>query len=249
MDSPDPLEARFGCLRGIAADPDGHVYVADEGNHVIRVIDRAGPVTTLAGTPRQPGSGDGVGDGAEFRELKGLACGAAQGRQGTLYVLDRHAVRAVSFPEGVVETVIGQVDTPGFQDVLPGGPLRDPCLNDPAGIRWSGGLLYIADTGNHAVRVADLKAGILHTLVGDPGQVLPRPGLLRDGIPGPLDEGYGALGWPTAVAPAGGVRGPGGTLLVCDTQAVVKVRDPGADPAWVEASRAVVPVLSGACPP
>lgn len=60
--------ARFSDPCGIAAGPDGTLYVADTGNHCVRVIARTGEVTTLAGGTTQ-GFKDGFGRGACFSEL------------------------------------------------------------------------------------------------------------------------------------------------------------------------------------
>src|SRR5215472_4155531 len=60
-------EAQFGedwdegGLKGLAVDSAGNVYVVDSGNLTIRKITSAGVVTTLAGSPHQAGSTDGVG--------------------------------------------------------------------------------------------------------------------------------------------------------------------------------------------
>ena len=54
-------EAQFHSPRGLARDLHGTLYVADQGNQVIRRITPAGAVDTLAGSPGQAGSQDGQG--------------------------------------------------------------------------------------------------------------------------------------------------------------------------------------------
>jgi len=135
-DSARPREALFNDPQGLATDPEGNVYVADRGNFVIRRIDGSGQVTTLAGSPGQAGSVDGLGGSARFADLRGLACQAGDtDAGGILYVADGHAVRAVTFPEGAVVTLLGQVATPGFRD-LPSGAAepRPACLRGPTGL-------------------------------------------------------------------------------------------------------------------
>lgn len=61
---------------------------------------------------------------------------------------------------GEVEAVIG--GAPGFAD----GSFGDARLRGPHGLELDGDRLYIADTGNNAVRVADLSAGRLETVAG-----------------------------------------------------------------------------------
>jgi len=217
----------FDDPQGLAVDADGRVYVADRGNAVIRRIGRDGAVTTLAGSPGQPGTRDGQGPDARFSGLRGLAARTIRYLGGTLYVLDGHGVRAISLPGGTVTTVAGQVQTPGFRDldpVEPGDQALDlPCLRDPVGIRSFGGLLYLADRGNHAVRRLDLVRGTLHTLAGDPGEPETRWGLLRDGIPGPLDPRFAALGSPTGLAC--GTDGAATSLVVCAGRTLGEICD------------------------
>ena len=226
-DADDPRQALFNDPRGIAVDPEGNAFVADRGNQVIRRIARGGQVTTLAGSPGQPGTADGIGRSARFTALTGLAWKGTGDRGGILFALDGHAVRAVSLPDGVVATVLGQVDAPGFRDAPPGEPgslaLRRPCLRNPAGIRCRGGEIQLADTGNHAIRRADLEQATLLTVAGDPQAPETRWGLLRDGIPGALGPGYAALEAPTALV--GRPPGPEGPLLVCAGRGLAEIRD------------------------
>jgi len=65
--------ARFWQPLGLAVDDADNVYVADSGNSLIRRIDPAGSVTTLAGKEMEVGSVDGVGAEARFHYPTGLA--------------------------------------------------------------------------------------------------------------------------------------------------------------------------------
>ena len=53
--------ALFNSPLGIAVAPNGTIYVADSGNHVIRAISPGGTVTTLAGSAENWGSENGSG--------------------------------------------------------------------------------------------------------------------------------------------------------------------------------------------
>src|SRR5438046_2136733 len=53
--------ARFFQPQGVAVDSSGNLYVADTGNHTIRLVTSAGVVTTLAGSPGASGTNDGAG--------------------------------------------------------------------------------------------------------------------------------------------------------------------------------------------
>ena len=53
------VAARFDHPLGVALRPDGVMYVADAGNHVVRVISMGGDVTTLVGAAGVEGAADG----------------------------------------------------------------------------------------------------------------------------------------------------------------------------------------------
>jgi hypothetical protein len=230
-DSDDPLQAQFNDPRGIGVSGTS-TFVADRGNFVIRRIAAGGAVSTLAGSPGLAGTRDGTGADARFTDLKGLALNYEYGLRPFLFALDGHAVRKITFPEGVVTTVLGQVDTPGFLDVPEPGDapelearrlaLRQPCLNDPNGIRSWDGILHIADRGNHALRKLELRTARLTTVAGAPELPEIRWGLLRDGIPGPLDARYAALAAPTAVTT--GAHGPEAAQFVCTGRGLAQIR-------------------------
>jgi len=71
--------------RGVALDPAGNLYVADSGNHVIRMVDPAGTITTVVGNGRRGFGGDGgpAADGRIFSP-RGVATGPA----GDLFIAD-----------------------------------------------------------------------------------------------------------------------------------------------------------------
>ncbi|MGH9040739.1 MAG: RICIN domain-containing protein, partial [Acidimicrobiia bacterium] len=71
--------------RGVAVDGAGNLYVADSGNHVIRMVDPAGVITTVVGNGRRGFAGDG-GPAAEGRVFspRGVATTAA----GELFIAD-----------------------------------------------------------------------------------------------------------------------------------------------------------------
>lgn len=83
-------QARFNALRGIAVDESGKIYVADQNNHCIRMIDLvAGQVSTIAGT-NIIGSADGDGSNARFYEPQGICLD----NEGNLLVAD-HVNKAI----------------------------------------------------------------------------------------------------------------------------------------------------------
>ncbi|WP_370293758.1 hypothetical protein [Deinococcus sp. KSM4-11] len=65
--------ALFGRLGGIAVDENGTIYLADTGNHCIRLIIADGTVSTAAGLCGISGAADGNINAATFDEPVGLA--------------------------------------------------------------------------------------------------------------------------------------------------------------------------------
>ena len=223
-DSPtDPGAAEFNRPMGLVVGWEGEIYVADAGNAVIRRI-RVNRVDTLAGRPNTRGTADGRGSEATFTELRGLARGSASR---TLYAADGHAIRKIHLDQAGtarVSTILGVVDRPGFRaTVSRPEPLREPCLDTPWGLCSSRNVLWIADQGNHAIRVwVDDAAGpCLMTLAGDPGRPGLHFGLLRDSVNLLPAEGYGTLASPTGIAMTTGMAG---TLYVASGPCLVQLQ-------------------------
>jgi sugar lactone lactonase YvrE len=174
------INARFDDPEGIAVDAAGNVYVADTDNNTIRKITPAGLVTTLAGSPDETGSADGIGVNARFDEPDGIAVDAA----GNVYVADtdNSTIRKIT-PQGIVSTLAGQANEEGDADGT-GAAARFSFPRD-LDIDTQGNL-YVLDSGNHTVRKIT-PLGEVSTVVGDgiPGVVLGTlPGGLGDSLRG-----------------------------------------------------------------
>jgi phospholipase C len=163
-------DARFNAPAGIAVDGRTNVYVADTGNHTVRMIAPAGAVTTIAGSAGNSGSDDGTGGDARFNGPAGIAVDTAT----NVYVADtgNHTIRRIT-PAGVVSTIAGSAGTSGANDglgvVLAGGSLIPARFKSPAALAVDGGrYLYVADTGNHTIRRIS-PTGVVDTLAGSAG--------------------------------------------------------------------------------
>jgi hypothetical protein len=156
--------ARFYQPRGVAADRNGNVYVADSYNSTIRKVTTPGAVvTTLAGTAAAAGSADGAGSAAQFN----FPCGVAVDGAGTVYVSDlrNNTIRQIT-PAGVVTTLAGSTNSAaGTND----GTGSAASFGNPAGLAVDIHTnLYVADYANHTIRKI-APGGIVTTLAGEPG--------------------------------------------------------------------------------
>ena len=161
--------ARFSSPLGIAVDSGGNIYVADSGNQTVRKVTPSGIVSTLAGSPGQSGSADGIGTAARFKSPSGIAVDSA----GNVYVADtgNDTVRRIS-PSGVTTTVAGQAAQPGSAN----GFGTAATFNGPTAVVVdSSGDVFVADTGNNSMREI-FPNGYVATLSGWVG-VLVGPGL------------------------------------------------------------------------
>jgi sugar lactone lactonase YvrE len=143
----------------IVYDAAGNLYFADTANHLIRRIATDGAVEVVAGVepvdgvPQSGTSPDGtVATEALLYRPTDLAIAS----DGTLYFSDvyNHCVRRID-SDGKVYTVAGICGEKGYDG--DGGAPTDAHLKLPYGIELSGKRLFIADTGNHVIRVANLE--------------------------------------------------------------------------------------------
>jgi sugar lactone lactonase YvrE len=149
---------------GLAVSPAGDLYVADASNHVVRCIDLLTGVTSIVAGSGAPGwSGDGGrATAARLTTPRGLAVAP----DGDLYIADAgtHTIRRVSAASGSIATIAGR-GRPGSDG--DGGPATSARLSDPCAIAISGkGDLFIADRGNHKIRVIFASTGSIETVAG-----------------------------------------------------------------------------------
>ena len=148
---------------GVAVDAAGNVYVADAGNSVIRKINTAGIISTVAGTGSSSGfSGDG---GAATAATLYQPSGVAVDGSGNIYIADRgnNRVRMVN-SSGIITTFAGSWSF-GFSG--DGGPATSARLHNPAGVAVdAGGNVYIADEFNARVRMVN-TSGVISTIAGN----------------------------------------------------------------------------------
>ncbi len=185
------INASFFQPSGVAVDVSGNVYVADDGNNLIRQITPNGTVTTIAGSGAA-GSVNGTGTAASFNSPQGIALDAA----GNIYVAEYsgNMIRKIA-PGGIVSTfagkvyvadygnnVIRKIAPSGTTTTLAGSGLSGSADGTGSKASFNGitgltidpkGNLYVADYGNNCIRLIS-PSGVVTTLRsgGSSGNVL-----------------------------------------------------------------------------
>src|SRR5439155_12633006 len=128
-------DASLNTPTGLFADASGNLYIADTGNHSVRLVAAGfGTITTVTTaadlTPR----------------------GITRDSAGNLFIADSAACTIKKFDGSAITTFAGTTGTCGYSD---GGPTKDPkqaALNVPTGVALDSGNLYIAEQRNCIVR-------------------------------------------------------------------------------------------------
>ena len=160
------IGAEFNILSGISSDSIGDIYISDAGNDYIRKIDTSGIIIRFAGRLLSGGfSGDG---GLDTSAKLNDPAGTAFDKHGNFYIADNlnNRVRMVN-TAGNIYTFAGcnSYTSTGYKG--DGGSALLAQLSGPTGFAYDTAQnLYIADRGNHVVRMIN-SAGIISTVAGD----------------------------------------------------------------------------------
>jgi DNA-binding beta-propeller fold protein YncE len=156
-----PLDqAELAQPSGLALDEAGTLYFADSESSSIRsaaVLDPAGETELVAGGDAnlfEFGDVDGTGNTARFQHPLGIAW-----HDGQLIVADTYnsKIKTIDPATGTASTLFGSEQ--GWADGT------DPRFHEPGGVSIENGLLYVADTNNHVIRIVDLAAETTTTLI------------------------------------------------------------------------------------
>ena len=143
---------------GITTDGN-RLYFADSETSAIRSaeLDPKGRVRTIVGLGLfEFGDRDGEGHLVRLQHPLGITM-----KDGALYIADsyNHKIKLIMPVPRSSTTLLG-TGSAGFVD---GGP-EEAALSEPAGLSIAGGKMYISDTNNHAIRVADMETWEVTTL-------------------------------------------------------------------------------------
>jgi sugar lactone lactonase YvrE len=201
------LKSRFNHPTHLIFDGTGKMIVAAWHNSRVKRIDlTAGTLEDICGTGKRAFGGDG---GPALTADLDLPAAVALDAAGNLFISDQanQRIRKVD-GKGNIATVVGK-GTSGYSG--DGGPALQAEINSPKGQAAepagrialdAAGNLYLADSGNHAIRKIDAK-GIITTLAGTGS-----PGYAGDGA----EATKAQLDTPTDVE-----IGPDATVYIADT--------------------------------
>nr|MCS3813000.1 sugar lactone lactonase YvrE [Mucilaginibacter sp. X4EP1] len=145
------VSATFNYPTGIALDASGNLYVADAGNNLIRLISKAGVVSTFAGSITDTTS--------NFNNPTGVTVDAA----GNVYVAGYINNNILQINQAGVINVFAGTGSPGALN----GPAASATFYYPSGVAIdASGNLYIADEVNNLIRKITTN-GTVSTLAGN----------------------------------------------------------------------------------
>ena len=180
----------------VFADASGNVFIADTSNSVIReVLASSGDIATVAGNGVAGYSGDGVKPITTELNFPG---GVFVDAQGDIFVADtaNSAIREVVAATGLIQTVAGTPGTAGYSG--DGGPATSARLANPNAVLVDGSRnIYIADTGNSAIREVVASTGNIQTIVGTPTKTCDDTQTPGCGDNGPATSAY--LNFPNGI--------------------------------------------------
>ena len=148
----------------IALDGSGNIYICDDHNFRIRMINTSGIITTIAGTGTSGYNGDNIAaTSAQITSSAGIAVDGS----GNVYISDigNNRIRKISPVTGGIITTISGTGIAGYSGN--GGPATAGEIYHPIAITTDGlGNVYFTEYGNNCVRKIN-AVGILSTIAGN----------------------------------------------------------------------------------
>ena len=197
--------ATFSSPWGVAVNGSGGLFVADYGNHLIRVISLSSVTTTLAGGGSAGGTAPGFADGVGSAALLFNPTGVAFSASATVYVADysNHLIRAIAVSSKTVTTLAGGGSAGGTASGYADGVGSAALFKYPIGVAVdaAASTVFVADRSNNLIRAVSIASRAVATLAG---------GGSAGGVAFGYAEGVGSAAkfynpYGIALDPAGGV--------------------------------------------
>ena len=192
--------ARFNGPRSVILSHDGSfALIADFTNQTIRRLDLAsGAVTTIAGSPGQVGSTDGISTAARFAFPFGIAL-TADDSVALITDSSNYTIRKLVLASGAVTTIAGSPLQAGSADGT--GAAARFLFPYGIGLSADGSVAVVADNGNYTVRKVEVATGTVTTLAGQAGQPGSADGVGAEArFSGPQGVGLSADGGMAVIA-------------------------------------------------
>jgi trimeric autotransporter adhesin len=178
-----PATSAYLCLPyAVFVDASGDIFIADWGNSTIReVVASTGKIQTVAGStvlgPGYSGNG-GLATSAQLDQPEGVFVDTS----GNIFIADtfNSVIREVTSAKGFIQTVVGAQYPWDFVCNYSGdnGPPLSAQLCLPSNVFVDPtGDIFVADTGNSAIREVAVATGDIQTVAGTP----PTPGFSGNG--------------------------------------------------------------------
>jgi uncharacterized repeat protein (TIGR01451 family) len=164
--------ARLNQPRGVAVDANGNIFIADNGNGVVREVSASTQnISTYAGGGATAGCPSGAAANAGFANPIGVAVDA----NGNVFVSDQslEIVCKIDISRNI-STYAGTLNTAGTRGQAngDGGAATSALLNAPNGLSTDSlGNLYIADSGDPKIRKVDTTSSHIITSVAGTGVI------------------------------------------------------------------------------
>jgi len=143
----------------VTVDSAGNIYIAEYGNNRIRKVDTSGKISTIAGNGTLGFSGDGS---TATSAMLNLPTGIAVDSSGNVYIADSGNLRLRKIANSNISTIAGN----GLLSYSGDNGLAVLAqLNAPQGVVSGAGYVYIADSGNAAVRRIS-ASGVINSITG-----------------------------------------------------------------------------------
>jgi uncharacterized protein (TIGR03437 family) len=182
----------------VTADGSGNLYVADQYNQRIRVINSSGTITTIAGNGNNAYGGDGAAATSASLSYPG---GIVVDSAGSIYIADSGNARIRKVSGGIITTVAGN-GTAGYAG--DGGPALQAEFNNPFSLTSdTSGDLYVGDLFNNRVRESTSLTATSGSPIVTESQTAGSFGAFSTVAPGSWIEIYGSnlsagtLNWAT----------------------------------------------------
>lgn len=143
---------------------DGTLYFADSESSTVRFANiNRDYVAVIAGT-----TDNDLFDAGDVDGILGLSrlqhpLGVTANEDGSMiYIADTYnnKIKQVDLATETTSTIFGITGNGGYRD----GDASQAQFDEPGGLDYANGLLYVADTNNHNIRVIDLATGLVNTV-------------------------------------------------------------------------------------